>query len=153
MVETRLAASPLAGPATRTSQVVENLPSIYVRRIGGDRYAIYGRGVGGVECPATLWLDGIRVGGGSEPMRDRRGSTTYRHESDEIDALVSPTEIAGVEVYARGMIAHATSSCRPTIPACVALRRHQCVLDRARVATASSLVGRRHHALHLSSSG
>ena len=92
-------------PATRTSQVVENIPSIYVRRIGGDRYAIYGRGVGGVECPATLWLDGIRVGGGSEPMRDRRGRTTYRHESGEIDPLVSPTEIAGVEVYARGMIA------------------------------------------------
>ena len=40
-------------PATRTSQVVENLPSIYVRRIGGDRYAIYGRGVGGVEALAS----------------------------------------------------------------------------------------------------
>jgi hypothetical protein len=94
-----------AKPATRTTQVVENIPSIYVRRVGGDRYAIFARGVGGAECPATLWLDGIRVGGGSEQMIDRRGRITYRRETGEIDQLVTPTEIAGVEVYARGMIA------------------------------------------------
>jgi TonB-dependent receptor-like protein len=92
-------------PATRTTQVVENIPSIFVRRVSGDKYAIFARGVGGAECPATLWLDGIRVGGGSEQMIDRRGRITYRRETGEIDALVTPPEIAGVEVYARGMIA------------------------------------------------
>jgi hypothetical protein len=93
---------------TRTTQVVENIPSIFVRRTSGDRYAIFARGTGGAECPATIWLDGIRVGGGSEPMVDRRGRVTYRRESGEIDQYVSPGEIAGVEVYARGMLAPPT---------------------------------------------
>lgn len=92
-------------PATRTSQVVEDVPSIQVRRMNGDRYGIFGRGVGGGECPATLWLDGVRVGGGSQAMRDWRGRLVKGGESAEIDTYVDPTEIAGVEVYARGMLA------------------------------------------------
>lgn len=92
-------------PATRTTQVVENVPSILVRRTSGDRFGIYGRGVGGAECPATLWLDGVRVGGGSQPTRDRRGRLVNAGETTEIDEYVDPAEIAGVEVYSRGMLA------------------------------------------------
>ena len=92
-------------PATRTSQVVENVPSIRVRRTSGDRYGIFGRGVGGGECPATLWLDGVRIGGGSQAMRDRRGRLVTPGETTEIDEYVDPAEIAGVEVYSRGMLA------------------------------------------------
>jgi len=92
-------------PATRTTQVVENVPSIRIRRVSGDKYGIFGRGVGGAECPATLWLDGIRIGGGAQPMRDRRGRLVEKAESTEIDEYVDPNELAGVEVYARGMLA------------------------------------------------
>ena len=82
--------------------------SIFVRRVGrNNRYAIFARGVGGVECPATIWLDGIRVGGGSDrcAIGAAVAMTTYCRESGEIDQLVSPPEIAGVEVYSRGMLA------------------------------------------------
>ena len=92
-------------PATRASQVVEGVPSIRVRRTSGDRYGIFGRGVGGGECPATLWLDGVRIGGSSQAMRDRRGRLVTGGETTEIDEYVDPAEIAGVEVYSRGMLA------------------------------------------------
>jgi hypothetical protein len=92
-------------PATRTTQVIENVPSILVRRVNFDKYAIFGKGVGGAECPATLWLDGIRVGGGSQPMKDRRGRVVEKGESTEIDQFVNPNELAGVEIYGRGMLA------------------------------------------------
>jgi hypothetical protein len=94
-----------ASPVTRASQVVENIPSIIVRRVDLDRYAIFGRMVGGGECPATVYLDGVRLSGG-DLMTVRRGrSTSTRDAGAPIDQYVTPPEIAGVEVYARGAFA------------------------------------------------
>jgi len=91
---------------TRTTQVVETVPSISVRRVSGDRYAIYGRSVTGGECLATVWIDGVRVAGAAEPVADRRTRRiVLGQELPDVDLYVSPNELAGVEVYARGMLA------------------------------------------------
>jgi hypothetical protein len=91
---------------TRTTQVVENIPSIAVRRYSGDKYAIYGRSVNGGECLATVWVDGVRVAGAAEPTVDRRTRRVVMGaELPDVDLHVLPSELAGVEVYARGMLA------------------------------------------------
>lgn len=93
-------------PSLRATQVVENVSSIFVRRVGGDRFAIFGKTVGGVECPATVYLDGIRLTGGGQPRYDARGRYTgSREPGAPIDEYVTPPEIAGVEIYARGVFA------------------------------------------------
>jgi len=93
----------------RSTQVVEAIPSIVVRRESGDKFAIYGRTGIGQECPATVYLDGIIVGGISDLAiaRDRRGRAIVvkSAEGAPIDMLVEPGEIAGVEVYQRGIFA------------------------------------------------
>jgi hypothetical protein len=98
------AASPI-----RATQVVETVPSIYVRRVNTDRFAIYGRSGLGEECPATVYLDGVVVGGISDMVtgRDRRGRTviTKDGEGAPIDMVIEPSQIAGVEVYQRGIFA------------------------------------------------
>jgi len=93
---------------TRVTQVVENVPTISVRRPPGtlDQWAIYGRAVDtGNDCVATVWLDGVRIAGASRPVTDRRGRTIGSPEVWDIDPYVSPSEVAGVEVYPRGMMA------------------------------------------------
>jgi hypothetical protein len=96
---------------TRSTQVVENTPSMVVRRTGGDRFAIYGKLTNGGECAATVYLDGIRIGGAGDVLmgRDRRGRPVVMRGSDgegaSIDQYVTPPELAGVEVYARGLFA------------------------------------------------
>src|SRR5262245_52581731 len=93
---------------TRTTQVVENMPSITVRRYSGDKYAIYGRSVNGSDCLATVWVDGIRIAGGAEQVVDRRTRRVVMGpELPEVDLHVTPNELAGVEVYARGILAPA----------------------------------------------
>ena len=93
----------------RSTQVVEAIPSITVRRESGDKFAIYGRTGIGQECPATVYLDGIIVGGISDLAiaRDRRGRAIVvkAAEGAPIDMLVEPSQIAGVEVYQRGIFA------------------------------------------------
>jgi hypothetical protein len=90
----------------RTTQVVENVPSISVHRVSGDKYAIYGRSTNGGECLATVWVDGVRIAGAAEPAVDRRTRrVVMAAELPEIDMYVTPNELAGVEVYARGMLA------------------------------------------------
>lgn len=93
--------------ATRTTQVVQNIPSISVRRTNLDKYAIYGRAVGsGGDCLATIWLDGIQVAGGAQPVVDRRTRRVIASaELTELDPYVNPSELAGVEIYPRGMMA------------------------------------------------
>lgn len=95
----------------RVTQVVENVPSMAVRRVGGDRFAIYGRLSSGGECAATVYLDGVRIAGVGDVLtgKDRRGRPVVMRGDDgggiSIDQFVTPTELAGVEVYARGMLA------------------------------------------------
>ena len=92
---------------TRATQSVENVPGVNVRRTSLNAYAIYGRAVGtGGECLATVWLDGVQIAGGSQPVYDRiRKRVVASQEATEIDAYLLPQEIAGVEVYARGIMA------------------------------------------------
>jgi hypothetical protein len=98
------ASSPL-----RSTQVVETVPSVVVRRESGDKFAIYGRTGIGQECPATVYLDGVIIGGITDQAiaRDRRGRAIVvkAAEGAPIDMLVEPNEIAGVEVYQRGIFA------------------------------------------------
>jgi hypothetical protein len=95
----------------RVTQVVENTPSMVVRRTGGDRFAIFGRLAGGGECAATVYLDGTRIAGAGDALmgRDRRGRPIVMRSGDgdgaSIDQFVTPTELAGVEVYARALLA------------------------------------------------
>jgi hypothetical protein len=63
-------------------------------------------GLGGAECPATVYLDGVHIPGNGETIRDRRGRVVSTREyGAPIDQLVDPSQIAGVEVYARGVFA------------------------------------------------
>jgi hypothetical protein len=107
-----------ASNPTRATQVVEAVPSINVRRVSGDRFAIYGRSSLGQDCPATVYLDGIVIGGVSDlaTARDRRGRTIIvkAAEGAPIDMLLEPSEIAGVEVYQRGIFA--PNQLQPTDP-------------------------------------
>ena len=92
---------------SRITQIVETVPTISVRRTALDRYAIYGRAVGtGGDCLATVWLDGVQIGGASQPVIDRRTRRVVAGpEQSEIDPYALTGEIAGVEVYPRGMMA------------------------------------------------
>jgi hypothetical protein len=92
---------------TRATQVVQNVPTISVRRTELDKYAIYGRAVGsGGDCLATVWLDGVQIGGGAKAMIDRRTRRVVAGpELTEVDPYVNPNEIAGVEIYPRGITA------------------------------------------------
>lgn len=96
-----------ASPPLRATQIVENVPSILVRRVDGDRSAIMGKGTGGgAECPATVYLDGVHIPGSGEAVRDRRGRLVgVRDYGAPIDQLVDPSDVVGVEVYARGVFA------------------------------------------------
>ena len=102
----------------RSTQVVEAIPSITVRRESGDKFAIYGRTGIGQDCPATVYLDGVIIGGISDiaMARDRRGRAIVvkSAEGAPIDMLVEPSEIAGVEVYQRGIFA--PNSLQPNDP-------------------------------------
>jgi len=68
---------------------------------------VNGRAVGtGGDCLATVWLDGVQIAGGSQPVYDRIGRRMVAsQELTEVDAYLLPGEIAGVEVYARGIMA------------------------------------------------
>lgn len=92
---------------TRVTQVVQNVPTISVRRTDLDKYAIYGRAVGsGGDCLATVWVDGVQIAGAAKPMIDRRTRRVVAGpELNEIDSYLYPNEIAGVEVYPRGIMA------------------------------------------------
>lgn len=89
----------------RTTQIVGNIPSIVVRRLADDHFGIFGKS-GSAECPAIVYLDGIRLGAITETRTDRRGRVIIQRDAAvPIDQYVTPGEIAGVEVYARGMFA------------------------------------------------
>jgi hypothetical protein len=94
--------------ASRVTQAVENVPSIFVRRVSGDRYGVYAKASGGgAECPAAVFLDGIRVKPATEYNVDRRGRTTStQHDGGvPLDDYVQPAEVAGVEIYPRAILA------------------------------------------------
>lgn len=102
----------------RSTQVVEAVPSINVRRESGDKFAIYGRTGIGQDCPATVYLDGVIIGGITDLAlaRDKRGRAIVvkAAEGAPIDMLVEPSQIAGVEVYQRGIFA--PNSLQPNDP-------------------------------------
>jgi hypothetical protein len=93
--------------APRASQILETVPSIIVQRVDnkGMRFGVFGRSPKGGLCPATVYLDGVRLGKTDESSVDRRGRTTVRDIGAPVDEYVSPPEIAGIEVYARGLLA------------------------------------------------
>jgi hypothetical protein len=72
------------------TQMFEGYPSIRVsRRIGGEMYAeILGTG----NCRMTVYLDGIRIVGKLNPRAE-----------DPVNMMVKPNEIAGAEIYPRGV--------------------------------------------------
>jgi hypothetical protein len=90
--------------ATRTTQLLESTPSVMVRRTQGDRFGIYGRTTGGAECAATIFIDGIRLTGG-DPATDRRGRAVGPQTAPPLDMYLEPSDVAGVEIYPRGMLA------------------------------------------------
>jgi hypothetical protein len=90
---------------TRTTQILENVSSVFVRRVGDGRYAIFGRSPGGGDCVATVYLDGIRLAGDGAPIIVRGRYTQQREPGAPIDTYVEPVEIAGAEVYPRGALA------------------------------------------------
>lgn len=94
---------------SRTTQIFETVPGMTARRVSSDgqRWAIFGKATGGGgDCPATVYLDGIRLAGGGNATVDRRGRYTGTREvGAPIDEYINPAEIAGIEVYARGMLA------------------------------------------------
>ena len=89
----------------RTTQVLETDASITVRRVGTDRYAVFGKSGAGGSCSATIFLDGIRLMWGGQPTYDRRGRIIGREPGAPIDEYVVPQEVAGVEIYPRAMMA------------------------------------------------
>ncbi len=90
----------------RTAQILENMPSLAVRRYMDGRFGIFGKAGGGAECPATLYLDGVRLASDVSVVVPSRGRAPRPRESDlSIDSFVEPTDIAGVEVYPRGALA------------------------------------------------
>jgi hypothetical protein len=92
--------------AQRTTQLVENTPSMRVTRKGNDGYAIYGRDNNGSDCLATIWLDGVRIAGEARPMIDRRTRRVVPGPAlTELDSYVNPSDLAGVEIYPRGLMA------------------------------------------------
>ena len=62
---------------------------------------------GGGDCPAAIFLDGIRIKVAAEYTVDRRGrmTNTQRDGAISIDDYVQPTEVAGLEIYPRAMLA------------------------------------------------
>jgi hypothetical protein len=93
--------------ATRVTQIVQNTPTMSVRRIDIDKYGLYGRAVGtGGDCLATVWVDGVLAAGAARALVDRRGRRVVTGpDVQDIDSYLYPTEIAGVEIYPRGMMA------------------------------------------------
>jgi hypothetical protein len=94
--------------ASRTTQIFEMVPGMTARRVSSDgqRWAIFGKTTGGAACPATVFLDGIRLGGNGNLTVDRRGRYTGTREVGvPIDEYIQPAEIAGIEIYPRGMLA------------------------------------------------
>lgn len=88
---------------SRTTQVLENEVSLLVRRTAMNRYSIFGRGMGGQVCPATIYLDGVRITAHSQSTTMVRGRAVVnlREDGAPLDEYVLPMEIAGIEVYAR----------------------------------------------------
>jgi hypothetical protein len=93
--------------ASRASQLLETVPSIQVQRVDakGQRFGIFGRSPKGGLCPATIYLDAVRLGNTDESSVDRRGRSTVRDIGAPVDEYVSPLDIAGIEVYGRGLLA------------------------------------------------
>ena len=92
---------------TRVTQALENEVAIVVRRVALDRYMVFGKLVGGGECPATVFLDGIRLAMGGQAIYGRRGRIVGREPGSSIDEYVSPSELAGIEIYPRALLAPA----------------------------------------------
>lgn len=72
----------------RASALLEGISGIKVLPISSKRYALYGTN----GCALAVYLNGVRVSGIAEKV------------ATDIDELIAPTELAGVEVYARANV-------------------------------------------------
>jgi hypothetical protein len=71
------------------TQMLEGYPSIRVSAMHGQHYAQI-LGVGG--CKMTVYLDGVRIVGKLNPRAE-----------EPVNMMVKPNEIAGTEIYPRGV--------------------------------------------------
>jgi hypothetical protein len=94
-------------PAQVTS-IFDNIPGIYVLRVGQRNFSIFGdsRSMSGPvdqKCEATVFLDGIKLQSGGDYLKTitvRRKRVEVLERGVAIDQLVLPSNIAGIEVYA-----------------------------------------------------
>jgi hypothetical protein len=71
------------------TQMLEGYPSIRVDAMHGQHFAVL-RGTG--NCPMTVYLDGVRIIGKLNPRAE-----------EPVNLVVKPNEIAGAEIYPRGV--------------------------------------------------
>lgn len=91
----------------KVTQLFFDVPGIKMLKVHPlfERYAIFGTSrtmAGGPSaCPATVYLDGIRLleGGDIIKLKDPETGKPVREAGVAIDDLVSPSQIAGIEVY------------------------------------------------------
>jgi hypothetical protein len=69
----------------RVSAMLEGIPGIKVLPISSKRYAVHGTN----GCSMTVFMDGIRI------------SSLSAKVATDIDEIVAPTTLAGIEVYSR----------------------------------------------------
>lgn len=85
---------------SRATQVLEGRPGLLIRRTGASCHiatqcwAVLGTG----GCVATVYLDGKRL----NPLGAPQGTQTDPRYAPFIDDVITPTSIAGVEIYPRG---------------------------------------------------
>ena len=81
----------------RISNMLDEVPWAAVRQFGLSSNAIYARTARG-ECPATVYIDGMRIMG-ELPLRN---GEPLSGNPVAIDNLVSPESVAGIEAYRTG---------------------------------------------------
>lgn len=96
----------------RTTAILEMQNSIFVRKTAVDQWAIYGKLGNGGECPANIFIDGVQMDGASDLAAQRISSkrvTTMAMvptiPAVPVDQFLEPTDIAGIEIYPRGLLA------------------------------------------------
>jgi hypothetical protein len=88
---------------SRPTQLFDGRMNVVVRRVGNCYvltrcYAIAGPN----DCPMTIYLDGQRLLADGNLSQHSAGNTKIGSAPTYIDDLISPTSIAGIEIYNRG---------------------------------------------------
>jgi hypothetical protein len=85
------------------TQMLTNISGIYIEKVHPSfpRYAIFGRSSNGGKCPATVFLDGIRLMQGGDAVMVN-GQWVGQEQGVAINDLLSPQLVGGIEVYRTG---------------------------------------------------